>query len=315
MEWPLCSDFPEHSPGPALGLSLDFPLHTMFVNAHHLREMNMSAHQALGRALENLDEGTPPLRSASIMCYKPVRAHTGSLPAYINRLHGTNILVVFFPDRRNSIRMLVPRVIDAMAAALSISVSHLCVVACYERQVENFGPMFATACDNTSAIYDMVQGHKRHVPNSMNEQGTEPVSAKLFVMQKLPATGSNLGYTSEPRVFPGLGQQHALHLQSHASSNRDGSKGIIYMPWPVTAAQRAALEEQVPMAVQDLSSHSPWIFPPPSCHACYKCTQAVTASSGKCGKCQVARYCGASCQRSHWSTHKHFCKPSNSQAI
>ena len=53
---------------------------------------------------------------------------------------------------------------------------------------------------------------------------------------------------------------------------------------------------------------------PRACAACSS-VEAVVRTYQKCAGCNVARYCGAECQRAHWkAAHKHECKAMAEQA-
>lgn len=44
------------------------------------------------------------------------------------------------------------------------------------------------------------------------------------------------------------------------------------------------------------------------CFQCEKLVGTVTGGLKKCTACQFAKYCGATCQKNHWSMHKTECK-------
>ncbi len=53
--------------------------------------------------------------------------------------------------------------------------------------------------------------------------------------------------------------------------------------------------------------------PPRRCDAC-DAAEAPAAKLLTCGACKTASYCGAACQRAHWTTHKVACKAARTAA-
>ncbi|KAK9807289.1 hypothetical protein WJX73_008371 [Symbiochloris irregularis] len=79
----------------------------------------------------------------------------------INRLTmrdtGSQILIVKFANNYNSVRMLLPRVVGALAQALRIVVPKLIVFALYERVPNNYAPLMACCCEDLPAILRIIE--------------------------------------------------------------------------------------------------------------------------------------------------------------
>ena len=207
IQKPLCDGFPKSFPGPLLGMAIDFRLHSVFVDSCMLRKLNLTADQAFEHALRNLDEETPAqICAGRISKYRSGSmgtAHESKMPHYVNHLKDTGILIVWFPDHWISIRMLLPRVVDAMAAALRVLVPELLIFALYERQADAAIPMFACACNDRAAIlqiFQLTQNEQRMKPMSIGERIADPVAWAPLIMRKVD---TNNGHKYVPQPYPG----------------------------------------------------------------------------------------------------------------
>ena len=221
--------------------------------------------------------------------------------------------------RYNSVRMLLPDVVEAMATALAVPASQMLIVCTWERQADAPAPMFAVPCHDQQAIlelYNIIQ----NIPTSRLR-----VSGRLG-MSKTSCTPFILAESSKAlSVYPGWAQQHALKLNS-----------TVFQPWPASKAQRTALEEHsVKMRQAKHSSKSPVsgkhaqdvsiLINVPSQHliladkACFTCGLMAKSAAEVadllpanckllCAACKHARFCSKACQAANWGLHKSFCQ-------
>ena len=277
---PLCPSFPQAFPSACLGLLLDHTRGVSFLNSWQLDSLKLTQEEAMQQAIVNLERHTPRHITAGLLQHFTVPSHRMRMTMHyhLNLLPDARVLVAGFEDNRNSIRMLLPRVVEAMATALKTPVDQLLIIATYERQADPMAPMLAVPCHDLQAIvvaFDIAHRVTRFAPS---QQQDGMVSIAPFIMHNAPAgdpshaapaMNKHLGQSLGGRVlapYPGMAEQHALRMG-----------GTTFMPWPMSLPQWSALHQ--PPAVQDLSQ-SPSKYPTLPCKTCFRCDAPLLSLFG-----------------------------------
>ena len=242
-------------PGPSLGLHLEYADTFEFVENRTLWKLGLTPEAAMQRAVRNLERRTPKnLLVGQLSRYSPSEVWR-QMPYHLNILQSARVLIASFDDSMHSVRILVPRVVDAMADALNIPRRPMVIIATYECQSDTFAPMLAAPCHNMHALltaFDIVwRARLFRTDRGCQQEGM--VSCAPFIMHDaLPGTG---GQILAP--YPGLAEQHALRMG-----------GVTYMPWPVSDAQRQDLQN-TRLITQDLNQAAQQ-YPTLACTACLR---------------------------------------------